>query len=197
MAENKTPGRREAAKAAKRARILAAAQEHLRIDGYEAMTMAQVARDADVAIGTVFTYAATKAELLMMMTAHRWAGTVPKVIAAHAHDDPVVAIRALLQPLVDTSTLEPQTCAAIARELLFGTDGPHQRQVVALVADLEAAIAAVIAGARPTGHAAAAARLVVAGGLMEVNRARTGRAGRADLEERLTEVIEVALYGAH
>ncbi|GAB2495786.1 hypothetical protein GCM10027030_31480 [Luteococcus sediminum] len=197
MAENQTPGRREAAKAAKRARILAAAQAHLRSVGYESMTMAQVARDADVAIGTVFTYAATKAELLMMVTAERWSGQVPLVLAAPTHEDPVVAIRELVQPLVDTSTLEPQTCAAIARELLFGTDGPHQRSVVALVAELESAIAAVITRAQPTSHASAAARLVVAGGLMEVNRARTGKAGREALEQGLTEMITVAVHGAH
>ena len=64
-------GRREAGKAAKRARILDAAERRLRTQGYDQMTMAEVANDADVAIGTVFSYAATKAELLMMVTAQR------------------------------------------------------------------------------------------------------------------------------
>lgn len=188
-------GRRERAKAAKRAAILAAARRRLRDQGYDDMTMAQVAGDADVAIGTVFSYAATKAELLMMVTADRWAGQVPALLAADDDPDPVAAVRALLQPLVDTARLEPQTCAAIARELLFGTDGPHQRQVVALVAELEAAIAAVVERHGARRHPATAARLVVAGGLMEVNRERTGRAADG-LEQRLTEVIEVALHGA-
>ena len=137
-------GRREAGKAAKRARILDAAERRLRTQGYDQMTMAEVANDADVAIGTVFSYAATKAELLMMVTAQRWSGSVPKALAEHANEDPALAIRALLQPIADTAKLEPQTCAAIARELLFGTDGPHQREVVDLVAELETAIVAII-----------------------------------------------------
>lgn len=189
-------GRREAGKAAKRARILDAAEKRLREQGYDDMTMAQVAHDADVAIGTVFSYAATKAELLMMVTAQRWAGTVPQVIGEHADEDPMVAIRSLLQPVVDTSKLEPQTCAAIARELMFGTGGPHQRDVMALVAELEQAIAGIIRGENPGADGEAGARLVVSGGLIEVNRARTGRARHDDLEERIAEMIRVVLHGA-
>ena len=68
-APTRPAGRREQAKALKRGRILAAAQRRLASQGYEGMTMAQVAHDADVAIGTVFQYAATKPELLMMVAA--------------------------------------------------------------------------------------------------------------------------------
>ena len=76
------PGRRERAKADKRARILAAARALFEERGFERTSMSEVARAADVAQGTVFQYAATKAELLMMVAealwgAHEQANTAP------------------------------------------------------------------------------------------------------------------------
>lgn len=194
MATDKPRGRREAAKADKTRRIVDAAEALIAEVGYDEMTMAAVAKDADVAIGTVFTYAATKAELLMMVTARRWRGQVAAALQQHRREDPGQAIRALLQPLVDTVRLEPQTSAAIARELLFGADGPHQREVVGLVAELEQAIAEILAGGTAGPQQLAGARLVVAGGLMEINRHRTGRSDE-DLEELLTRTIGVVQRG--
>ncbi|WP_347349070.1 helix-turn-helix domain-containing protein [Nigerium sp.] len=189
-------GRRERNKAAKRARILAAARRGLAEHGYDRMTMAQVARDADVAIGTVFQYAATKPELLMMVTADRWAASVPAAIrASESGGDPVAAIRSMLDPVLEESLADPETTMAIARELLFGGPGPHRDAVVAIVAALETAVAGVLRAAGATDDADAAARLIVSGGLLEVNRTRTGRASRASVEDRLTALITIALRG--
>ena len=62
-----SPGRRERNKAQKRARILAAARDLFTEQGYAATTTQEVAARADVAAGTVFQYAASKAELLVMV----------------------------------------------------------------------------------------------------------------------------------
>ncbi|WP_165823023.1 TetR/AcrR family transcriptional regulator [Micromonospora globispora] len=190
-------GRRERNKAQKRGRILSAARRLLAEQGYARMTMAQVAEGADVAIGTVFQYAATKAELLMMVTADRWSQTIPAVIGAVGRDaEPVTVVCRLLEPLLEASRDEPENTMAIARELLFGAPGPHREAVVQLVADLEDAVAGVFRAAGAGERANAAARLVVSGGMLEVNRTRTGRASGDSVEARLTELIEVALRGA-
>lgn len=188
-------GRRERNRAEKRARILAAAQRLLATQGYQRMTMAQVADDADVAIGTVFQYAATKPELLMMVTADRWSGAFTKVLRAVGDAPPEVLMRRLLEPLVAASRAEPDVTAAIARELLFGADGPHRDEVLALVDELETAIAAVLREAGAGERAPAAARMVVSGGLVEINRTRQGRADDASIDVRLSELIEIALDG--
>ena len=82
LAPSATLGRRERAKAEKRARILAAARALFEERGFERTSMSEVARAADVAEGTVFQYAATKTDLLMMVVdalwgAHEQAMTTP------------------------------------------------------------------------------------------------------------------------
>lgn len=61
------PGRREANKADKRARILTAARQLFSERGFDQTTTRAVAERADVAAGTVFLYAATKEELLFQL----------------------------------------------------------------------------------------------------------------------------------
>lgn len=138
------PNRRARAKAEKRDRILAAARHALDTVGYEAMTMAQIAAAADVAAGTVFQYAATKPELLMMVTADRWRGYPDVVADIPESAPPAKAIRSVLDPLVASSLERPDTTLCVVRELLFGAPGPHRGEVVALVDDLEAGIARIL-----------------------------------------------------
>jgi AcrR family transcriptional regulator len=60
-------GRRERSKLDKRRRIREATREVFRRKGYEAATTREIADLADVAIGTLFAYAADKRELLMLV----------------------------------------------------------------------------------------------------------------------------------
>ena len=59
--------RRERNQHDKRTRIIAAARQLFRTQGFEATTMAQIAAAADVAKGTLFLYAPTKADLLVVV----------------------------------------------------------------------------------------------------------------------------------
>ncbi|HEU5089732.1 MAG TPA: TetR/AcrR family transcriptional regulator [Roseiflexaceae bacterium] len=59
--------RRERNQHDKRARIIAAARQLFHSQGFEATTMAQIAAAADVAKGTLFLYAPTKADLLVVV----------------------------------------------------------------------------------------------------------------------------------
>lgn len=60
-------GRRERSKLDKRRRIREATREVFRRKGYEAATTREIAELADIAIGTLFAYAADRRELLMMV----------------------------------------------------------------------------------------------------------------------------------
>lgn len=60
-------GRRERGKLDKRRRIREATREVFRRKGFEAATTREIAELADVAIGTLFAYAADKRELLMLV----------------------------------------------------------------------------------------------------------------------------------
>ncbi|WP_232548233.1 TetR/AcrR family transcriptional regulator [Propioniciclava soli] len=190
-------GRRERSKADKRARILAAASAGLERDGYDKMTMASVAHAADVAAGTVFQYAASKPELLMMVVADRWRRDFPHVLEqADGHDDPVEAILALLEPFVTASAHDPANTMAVARELLFGQDGVHRDAVLAEVDQLERRITDIIGADAPPEAARAAARMVISAGLVELNRARQGMDSWRPLPERLATLVSLALNGA-
>src|SRR6266498_5587667 len=59
--------RRERARQSKRRRIAFAAAELFREHGFDATTTEQIAERADVAKGTIFLYAKTKARLLLLV----------------------------------------------------------------------------------------------------------------------------------
>ena len=69
-------GRRERAKQDKRERIMAAARELLAQHGGSGVTTQQIADRADVAIGTLYLYASTKAELLIMVQNENFAAAI-------------------------------------------------------------------------------------------------------------------------
>ena len=152
-APSATLGRRERAKAEKRARILAAARALFEERGFERTSMSEVARAADVAEGTVFQYAATKVELLMMVVdalwgAHERATTTPSLSAfvapgaATAGGETADRIAELISPLVTAMRRWSELATWVAREILFGADMPHRRRVLDHVDRLEEQIAA-------------------------------------------------------
>lgn len=189
-------GLRERGKADRRARILAAARQGLAERGYEAMTMAQVANDAEVAVGTVFQYAATKAELLMMVTAERWVGWVMSAAIPRAGLAPVDQIIELVQPVVDEAIAYPENSSAVARELLFGAEGPHRAKVMAAIADLEQTVAKVLVSAEADpSRAQIGSRMIVSGVVLEANRTHRHAADPDSLAMRVRQVVEVTMAG--
>ena len=156
LAPSATLGRRERAKAEKRARILAAGRALFEERGFERTSMSEVARAADVAEGTVFRYAATKVELLMMVVdalwgAHERATTSTSLSAFAAPDAPGTAtasgesadrIAELISPLVTAMRRWSELATWVAREILFGADMPHRLRVLDHVDRLEEQIAA-------------------------------------------------------
>ncbi|MDU0968256.1 MAG: helix-turn-helix domain-containing protein [Actinomycetaceae bacterium] len=191
-------GRRERAKAEKRARISAAISELLATRGYVGMTTADVSRLAKVSEGTVFQYAASKPEMLMMATAQRWRPYVEVDVDQIVREcpRPLDAIVAILDPIIEDSLASPDTTVFIAREILFGTDGVYRREVQAIVRDLERVIARVIAeDAEPSEMDELGAKLVVSATLVELNRTREKGVDPDVLHRQLRQLIAVILAG--
>lgn len=225
------PGRREQAKADKRARILAAARALFEERGFQRTSMSEVARAADVAEGTVFQYAATKTDLLMMVVdalwgAHEQAMTTPARATSAAPDGAAAAppagetadqIAALVSPLIAAMRRWPEPTTWVAREILFGAEMPHRRQVLDHVDRLEEQIAARLRDSRVDASGAVAvardgaagaaggasgeveatgARLIVTGVLAELNRSRQGRNESENVEAALRQLIDLVVAGA-
>ena len=115
-------------------RIAEAAATLFAENGYARTTMQQVAAAADVADGTIFRYAGTKPELLLMVLNEQVADLLEhgRIAAASA---PTVAdaVVALIGPLVALVRAQPDNAAPYLREVLFGEAGPHRDEALAVV----------------------------------------------------------------
>ena len=152
MIEERVPqGRRQRAKEDKRRRIAAAARELFAERGIGGVTTQQIADRADVAIGTLFLYAATKAELLIMVQNQKFGDAITKGIsqaldAATARADTLERVMALVRSVVECIREQPENGRAYLHELVFGDPAePHRREGLSLAYALEAAIAETLA----------------------------------------------------
>lgn len=138
-------GRRERNKAQKRERITAAAGRLFATQGFAATTTAQVADEADVSHGTLFRYAASKAELLLMAGNTRFRESLDAGRAAcESIDDPVERLIALVSPMTGDA-LSLENLAAYQRNVLDGSpDEEHRAEALRLVDELIATIADIL-----------------------------------------------------
>ncbi|MFD5403232.1 TetR/AcrR family transcriptional regulator [Streptomyces griseorubiginosus] len=124
-------GRRERAKQDKRERIMAAARELFAEHGVDRVTTQQVARRADVAIGTLYLYASTKAELLIMVQNEKFAAAVDSGLAAAnatTGQGPLEPVIALIRPVVQCVREHLENGRTYLRELVFGDPAEPYRQ---------------------------------------------------------------------
>lgn len=138
-------GRRERARADKRARIASAAADLFAEYGFEHVTTHQIAERADVGAGTLFRYAATKGELLLMVYNERFAAAVEEGDrASHKHTDPIDAVHALVAPVLEWSRTLGDS-VYYQRELLFGPPSErYRKEGLAIVSVVQARIAALL-----------------------------------------------------
>lgn len=131
---------------AKRARILAEATRLFDERGFAAVTTQAVSEAADVAAGTLFRYARTKADLLVMVYNVEFGAAVEAGRSAAASlDDPVEAVFALAATVFRRNAEQPENGVAYQRELLFGQgEMLHREEGLRLVAELEEAVAGIL-----------------------------------------------------
>ncbi len=159
-------GRRERNKQQKLERITAAAAELFAERGIEEVTTQQIAERADVGTGTLFLYAKTKGELLLLVQNAHYAESLQRGIAA-AEETPDIldAVIALLRPIIECNRVQIDNGRTYLREMVFGSvaDAQHA-EALGIVAATEAAIAAILRRDPGTGEerSATLARIVSA-----------------------------------
>ena len=122
-----TLGLRARNKAAKRAAISRAAAELFAAHGYAGTTTQQVARVADVAEGTVFRYASSKPELLLMVINEHLRPLVESASDLPDEAVPDEAVLGILDPIIDLAHDQPDNAAPFLREVLFGEETTSER----------------------------------------------------------------------
>ncbi|MCX5188106.1 TetR/AcrR family transcriptional regulator [Streptomyces sp. NBC_00268] len=161
-------GRRERAKQDKRERIMTAARELFVEHGVDKVTTQQVARRADVAIGTLYLYASTKAELLIMVQNEKFAAAVDTGLAAAntaVGQGALERVIVLIRPVVECVREHIENGRTYLHELVFGDPAePYRRAGLALAGRLEDGITGLLTRDEHVGAADAAtlARVITA-----------------------------------
>jgi TetR/AcrR family transcriptional regulator len=139
-------GRRERNKQDKLDRIMAAATALFAERGVGEVTTQQIADRADIGTGTLFLYARTKGELLLMVQNSLYAEALAQGEAAAATvADPVSAVMALLGPIVHCNRAQVENGRTYLRELAFGeTVEPHREAALTIVAETSRAVTATL-----------------------------------------------------
>lgn len=152
------PGRRERNKQAKLERIIAAASELFAARGVDEVTTQQIADAADIGTGTLFLYARTKGELLLLVQNHHYANSLERGIeAAASTSNALDAIMALLLPVIECNRVQVENGRTYLREMLFGDPAePHHGEALQIVGRTEQAIADILIEHRSLDAATAA-----------------------------------------
>lgn len=139
-------GRRERQKQAKLARITAAASDLFAKRGVDEVTTQQIADAADIGTGTLFLYAKTKGELLLLVQNAHYADALERGRVAAARELTAVdAVVALLAPIVECNRTQVDNGRTYLREMVFGDPGePHHAAALAIVAQTERAVASIL-----------------------------------------------------
>lgn len=139
-------GRRERNKQAKLDRITAAARELFAEHGIDDVTTQQIADSADIGTGTLFLYAKSKGELLLLVQNAAYADALARGTAEAAGITvPLDAVMAVVRPVVECNRTQIDNGRTYLREMVFGDpDEPHHHAALTLAAGTEAAIAAVL-----------------------------------------------------
>lgn len=140
--------RRERNKQQKLERIIAAASELFAKHGVDDVTTQQIADDADIGAGTLFLYAKTKGELLLLVQNSHYADALERGRANAQHIiDVLDSLMAIVRPIVECNRAQVDNGRTYLREMAFGDPTePHHAQALAIVAETEQAIATVLRG---------------------------------------------------
>ncbi|MFJ2355602.1 TetR/AcrR family transcriptional regulator [Frigoribacterium sp. NPDC087798] len=140
-------GRRERNKQEKLERITRAASDLFSRHGVDEVTTQQIAEAADVGAGTLFLYAKTKGELLLLAQNAAYARSLDEGIRASSSATTALhAVVAVLEPIVHCNRAQVENGRTYLREMAFGdATEPHHAEALAIVARTEEAVAGIVA----------------------------------------------------
>ncbi len=146
MAAQQPAGKRERNKQEKLERITAAASALLAERGIDEITTQQVADAADIGTGTLFLYAKTKGELLLLVQNAHYADALARGGAAAQHATTALdAVMAYLRPIVECNRTHVENGRTYLKEMVFGDPTePYHAAALEIVGRTEESIAAML-----------------------------------------------------
>ncbi|MEU5043971.1 TetR/AcrR family transcriptional regulator [Streptomyces griseorubiginosus] len=139
-------GRRERNKQEKLDRIVAAASDLFAEHGVDEVTTQQIADKADIGTGTLFLYAKTKGELLLLVQNAKYVEALERGrVDAETVPGVLDAVLAIVRPIVECNRVQIDNGRTYLREMVFGDpEEPRHGAALAIVAQTEEAVAAVL-----------------------------------------------------
>jgi AcrR family transcriptional regulator len=190
-------GRRERNKQAKLERITAAASELFAAHGVDEVTTQQIADKADIGTGTLFLYAKTKGELLLLVQNSSYVDAlVEGRAAAEAIPETLDAVMAIVHPVVECNRVQIDNGRTYLREIVFGDpEEPHHRDALSLTVQTEEAIASVLRRDGRASEAEAATLAHIVSAIMFISMAATINAARSidDILQEIRDQVRVLL----
>ena len=190
-------GRRERNKQAKLERITAAARELFAEHGVDDVTTQQIAEKADIGTGTLFLYAKTKGELLLLVQNSGYVDALEEGrAAAQGIPDALDAVMAIIRPIVECNRVQVDNGRTYLRELVFGDpEEPHHRDALALTVQTEEAIASVMRRDDRIGSDDAATLARVVSATMFIGMASPANVARTvdDILQEIRDQVRVLL----
>ncbi|WP_392673630.1 TetR/AcrR family transcriptional regulator [Streptomyces sp. LN785] len=182
-------GRRERNKQLKLDRITAAARELFAERGVDEVTTQQIADKADIGTGTLFLYAKTKGELLLLVQNSLYAEALEQGRAdAENAPDVLEAVMAIVRPVVACNRAHVGNGRVYLREMVFGDPTePRHHQALAITARTEEAVAAALGRAGRLGESDAATLARVVSAVLFLTMAASANAA-ASVEEILHDI---------
>ena len=195
--DSRPVGRRERNKQEKLERITAAARDLFAERGVDEVTTQEIADQADIGTGTLFLYAKTKGELLLLVQNSTYADALAQGrSAAEGIPDVLDAVMAIIRPVVECNRKQVDNGRTYLREIVFGApEEPHHRDALALTVQTEKAIVDVLQrdGRTTAGDAATLAHVVSA--IMFVSMAATINIEKpvGDIVQEIRDQVRVLL----
>jgi AcrR family transcriptional regulator len=182
-------GRRERNKQAKLERIMTAASELFAEHGVDEVTTQQIADKADIGTGTLFLYAKTKGELLLLVQNAQYAAALQRGrAAAETIPDVLDAVLSIVQPIVQCNRAQIENGRTYLREMVFGDpEEPHHGEALAIAAQTEEAITTVLRRDKRVGEADAATLARVVSAVMFLSMAASLNVARS-VEEIVQDI---------
>jgi AcrR family transcriptional regulator len=182
-------GRRERNKQDKLDRITAAARELFTKYGVDDVTTQQIADKADIGTGTLFLYARTKGELLLLVQNSMYVHALAEgKAAAEGLAEPLDAVMAIVRPVVECNRTQIDNGRTYLREIVFGDpEEPYHREALVLTRQTEEAMAEVVQHDQRTDPSTAAVLAHIISAIMFVSMAASTNAARP-IDEILEEI---------
>ncbi|MDT0190035.1 TetR/AcrR family transcriptional regulator [Rothia terrae] len=113
--------------------------------GFHAVTTQSISKQVNIASGTLFRYAATKSELLLMVFNKKFEHIFQcGYTDALGQDTALKAVLAMVQPAFELSTQELENTLVYQRELLFGADGKYRDEGLKMIDTFENTISSTL-----------------------------------------------------